>query len=198
MSVAFVLGNGRSRLAILPEELRIRGKIYACNAIYRDFIPDYLIAVDPKMVFELNDKSIQDTVQVWTNYNRRYEDLKGFNYFTPSKGWSSGPTALWFASQHSYSKIFILGFDYLGTNQNKNINNVYSGTHNYKTSTDTATYYGNWYKQTETIIKENPKISYIRVVDDELSLTAKWDQYSNYTTIDYTSFSRVFGLNLQF
>ena len=31
------------------------------------------------------------------------------NFFPPSKGWSSGPTALWLASQHGSKQILILG-----------------------------------------------------------------------------------------
>lgn len=197
MTIAFVLGNGKSRLRINPEELKIRGKIYACNAIYRDFMPDYLISVDVKMVLELNENLVQNQTQVWTNYNSKYENFKGFNYFDPSKGWSSGPTALWLASQQKYKDIYILGFDYQGDNNSK-FNNVYADTKNYKKSSDNATYYGNWYKQTESLIKDYSQINYIRVVDDKLSLQTDWEKYSNYKIIDYTHFSRIFGLNLQF
>lgn len=198
MSIAFVLGNGRSRLKINPEQLKNRGKIYACNAAYRDFIPDFLISVDVKMILELNEHKVQERIPVWTNYNSKYADFNGFNYFNPSKGWSSGPTALFLASMHGYESIYILGFDYCGDNKNTTFNNVYADTRNYKSSTQSATYYGNWYKQTESVIKDYSKISYIRVVDEKLSLNTDWDKYSNYKTIDYENFSRCFGLNLQF
>lgn len=198
MSIAFVLGNGKSRLKINPEELKNRGKIYACNAIYRDFTPNYLISVDVKMIMELNENLVQHQTEVWTNFNSRYEKFTGFNYFNPSKGWSSGPTALLLASQHFYEEIYILGFDYTGENNNSTVNNVYADTMNYKKSKDTATYYGNWYKQTESLIKDFGQINYIRVVDENLSLKTDWDKYSNYKTLDYKNFSRIFGLNLQF
>ena len=90
----FVLGNGRSRLCIQPSDLIGYGKIYGCNALYREFDPDFLIAVDPKMVMELNSVGYQHTHQVWTNSNSRYKTFRGFNYFKPSLGCSSGPTAL--------------------------------------------------------------------------------------------------------
>ena len=53
--VAFVLGNGESRKGIAIDDLKKHGKVYACNAVYRKETPDYLVAVDPKMVFEISE-----------------------------------------------------------------------------------------------------------------------------------------------
>ena len=44
MTTAFVLGNGVSRKEIDLESLRKWGKTYGCNALYRDFAPDVLVA----------------------------------------------------------------------------------------------------------------------------------------------------------
>ena len=52
--VAFVIGNGISREGIELEALSKIGKVYACNAVYRTFKPDYLVAVDVKMILEIN------------------------------------------------------------------------------------------------------------------------------------------------
>ncbi len=46
MTVAIVLGNGRSRLAVDPAKLKDHAPVYACNGIYREFTPDVLIATD--------------------------------------------------------------------------------------------------------------------------------------------------------
>ena len=46
MSASFVLGNGVSRLAVDLNQLKQRGKIYGCNALYREFVPDVLISTD--------------------------------------------------------------------------------------------------------------------------------------------------------
>ena len=143
---AFVVGNGTSRSNIDLNILKNNGKVYGCNALYREFTPDYLIAVDVKMILEINKAGYQNKNTVWTNQNRAYREFKNFNYFNPSKGWSSGPTALYLASEHDNEEIYILGFDYQGLD-NK-VNNVYADTTNYKKSTDKATYFGNWLKQT--------------------------------------------------
>lgn len=170
---SFVLGNGRSRLLINPNELKTYGKVYGCNALYREFEPDYLIAVDSKMIIEIANSRYQLNHEVWTNPNIRYKTFNGFRYFEPSLGWSSGPTALYLAASHSPIEIFVFGFDFTGLNGK--VNNIYADTDNYKTSDQPATYYGNWERQTESVVKTNPKIKFYRVVDDTY-YTPCWEQ----------------------
>jgi len=164
--IAFVLGNGLSRKSIDLHMLKAAGKIYGCNALYREFDPDYLVAVDTKMIIEIHKAGYQRDHEVWTNPNKAYTNYRGFNYFQPSKGWSSGPTALWLASQHDNDTIYILGFDYKGLEDGKRFNNIYADSFNYKKSGDSATYFGNWMRQTVNVLKENTKKRYIRVVDE--------------------------------
>ena len=144
--VAFVLGNGKSRLNVDPKNFQERGTVYGCNALYREFAPDYLVAVDVKMVNEIIASGYHRTHQVWTNSNKGITSKTNINFFSPHKGWSSGPTALWFASTHTYQTIYILGFDYQGAGGK--FNNVYADTFNYKKSTDAPTFHGNWLSQT--------------------------------------------------
>ena len=49
----YVLGNGPSRAHINLDELRKDGIIYGCNALYRDFTPDYLFATDIGMIVDI-------------------------------------------------------------------------------------------------------------------------------------------------
>ena len=49
----FVLGNGESRHGYNLEQFRQWGKIYGCNALYRDFKPDGLISTDWAMMHEI-------------------------------------------------------------------------------------------------------------------------------------------------
>lgn len=188
---SFVVGNGTSRKGINLASLRPHGKIYGCNAIYRDFDPDYLVAVDVKMVLEINKNKYQYEHEVWTNPNRIFNDkIKKINYFNPSKGWSSGPTALWLASEHGYNTIFILGFDYKGLKNGEKVNNVYSGTLNYKKDNDRATYYGNWLKQTCQTIKNYPKIHYIRVIQPDNFCPEELNIFENFSTISIEQFRK--------
>jgi len=165
-NVAFVLGNGVSRLTANLFSLQQYGVIYGCNALYREFEPDHLIAVDVKMINEIIDSDYHKTHSVWTNKNKGIKTLEGVNVLTPHKGWSSGPTALWLASTHEYSEIYILGFDYQGLAGK--VNNVYAGTQNYKKVDQPATFFGNWSAQTERVINDTPKTSFYRVYNEPL------------------------------
>ena len=50
----FVIGNGESRSNVDLHRLQIYGKVYGCNALYRDFTPDGLISCDWKMQHEIH------------------------------------------------------------------------------------------------------------------------------------------------
>ena len=166
--IAFVLGNGTSRTSIDPNVLVGKGTIYGCNALYRSFSPDYLIAVDTKMIREISNAGYQLTNSVWTNTNKFSREIHKINLFNPNLGWSSGPTALNFASQNGSETIYVLGFDYQGIGRKQElVNNMYAGTENYKNVNDRATYFGNWQRQTSMVIKRNPRTRYIRVVETE-------------------------------
>jgi len=191
---AFVLGNGVSRLGISIESLKQQGKVYACNAVYRYNEPDYLVSVDVKMVLEISKSGYQNTHEVWTNTNKSFAKIQNLNFFRPSKGWSSGPTALWLASQHSYHTIFILGFDYKGIDDGKKFNNVYADTMNYKKSRDSATFFGNWLRQTIAVIKEHPKIQYKRVITSDNYCPEELNRFDNFTTIRREDFEKIFDL----
>jgi len=162
-SISFVLGNGRSRLAIDPTKLLSTGVVYGCNAQYREFDPHYLVAVDVKMVNEIIAAGYHNSHEVWTNPNKGISTKTNINFFSPHKGWSSGPTALWFAATNRHAEIYILGFDFQGLNGK--FNNVYADTFNYKKSADAATYHGNWLSQTEKVIKEFRHIKFFRVIE---------------------------------
>lgn len=162
---AFVFGNGTSRLTVNPPSFLQLGTVYGCNAQYREYSPHYLIAVDPKMVNEIIESGYHLQNPVWTNPNRGIKTKKNINFFSPHKGWSSGPTALHFAASNGHKEIFIFGFDYQGLKGK--LNNVYADTFNYKKSSDSATFFGNWLSQTEKTIKEFRNIKFVRVIPNE-------------------------------
>lgn len=177
--ISFVIGNGKSRSPISLESLRPFGKIYGCNALYREFYPDYLIAVDPKMIYEIQESGYQLSHEVWTNkvQNHIYHD--GFKYFEPFLRWSSGPAALQLSVSHHPTEVYILGFDFKGIDGK--FNNIYADTKNYNSCNSMEIYWGNWEKQTEFVIRNNPNIQFYRVVTDDFYDTG-W-KFSNYKNI---------------
>jgi hypothetical protein len=172
-SIAFVLGNGQSRKGIDINDLKTKGTVFACNAVYRTHRPDFLVAVDPKMMLEIAETDYMLHNKVWSNFNAQYNKhqkiMNHCNWFKPSLGWSSGPTALRMACDHGFKEIFILGFDYQGLvdNPNKNrylLNNIFGDTRNYKRNKDEATFYGNWMNQTKRCLQDFKDVQFHRVI----------------------------------
>jgi hypothetical protein len=188
---AFIIGNGTSRLRLNPESLLNKGVVYGCNAQYREYDPHYLIAVDVKMVNEIVAAGYHKTHQVWTNPNKGIQTKVGINFFSPHKGWSSGPTALWFAASQGHTQIYIFGFDYQGTNGK--FNNIYADTFNYKKSSDSATFFGNWLSQTEKIIKEFKHVKFFRVAEPGAFIPDKLGpNLTNLSHITFEEFEQIY------
>ena len=172
-NIAFVLGNGESRKGIKIADLKQHGTVFACNGVYRTETPDFLIAVDPKMIFEIAETDYATKNQVWSNFNAQYNKnqriLDHVKWFKPSLGWSSGPTALRMACERGFKDIFVLGFDYQGHQRGGNkhgfsFNNLFKDTRNYKRTKDDATFYGNWMNQTKRVLNDYKQITFHRVI----------------------------------
>lgn len=191
---AFVIGNGVSRAPIDVKLLLDLGTVYGCNAQYREYNPHYLIAVDVKMVNEIISAGYHRNNEVWTNSNKGISTKEHINFFQPHKGWSSGPTALWFAATHGHREIYILGFDYQGINGR--FNNIYADTFNYKKSTEAATFHGNWLNQTEKVITEFKHIHFYRVIQPNGYIPDKLgSSLNNLTHITVSEFKGKFFQN---
>jgi hypothetical protein len=169
-SIAFVLGNGESRRGIEINDLMEKGTVFACNAVYRTHRPHFLIAVDPKMILEIAETDYMLHNKVWSNFNAQYNKhpkiLDHCNWFKPSLGWSSGPTALRMACEHGFKEIYILGFDYQGHNDGKRfkLNNMFGDSRNYKKRNEEATFYGNWMNQTKRCLQDFKDVRFHRVI----------------------------------
>jgi len=171
--VAFVLGNGESRKGIAIGDLKKHGTVFACNGVYRTDKPDFLIAVDPKMVVEIAESDYLLQNKVYSNFNAQYNKnpkiLDHVQWFKPSLGWSSGPTALRMACDHGFKEIYILGFDYQGLSEGgKNnrfkVNNLFKDSRNYKKGNEQATFFGNWMNQTKKCLQDYPDVKFHRVI----------------------------------
>ena len=171
--VAFVLGNGESRKGIDIDDLKKHGTVFACNGVYRTDKPDFLIAVDPKMVLEIAESDYLLQNKVYSNFNAQYNKnpkiLENVQWFKPSLGWSSGPTALRMACDHGFKEIYILGFDYQGLSEGgKNnrfkVNNLFKDSRNYKKGNEQATFFGNWMNQTKKCLQDFKDVQFHRVI----------------------------------
>jgi hypothetical protein len=117
MSIAFVCGNGVSRKDIDLSRLKSHGSIYGCNAMYREFEPDCLIATDRAISEQIQKSGYSKNHRFYTR-----RPLAGLGAFAlPKKyyGNSSGPNALAVAALDGHDTMYLLGFD-----ENKNLTNL--------------------------------------------------------------------------
>ena len=77
MIKAFCIGNGESRKPLDLNMFRPHGKIYGCNALYRDFTPDVLTAVDDGMMHEIYQSGYCDKNETWF---RNWTRIPGMAY----------------------------------------------------------------------------------------------------------------------
>jgi hypothetical protein len=185
MTIAFVIGNGISRQGIALDSLRPWGKIYGCNALYREFIPDVLVATDRPIATQ-----IQETGYAISNkfYTRR--PIAGMGAHPLPKeyfGYSSGPNAVGLAAQSCHARIYMLGFD-MGPIPGNGFNNMYVNTEFYKSSDALPTYTGNWVKQIAKITHDHPETEFIRVCGRTTARIQELDTLKNLQHLELRQF----------
>jgi hypothetical protein len=184
MSKAFVIGNGVSRQDVDVTQLKTHGKIYGCNALYRDFAPDILVATDQGISREIEKTGYS---QNRTFYTRRPDIEKGSLEIPKQwRGWSSGPVSLALALDHGHRIIYLIGHDF--GSADKIFNNVYAGTDNYRAVGSSPTYAGNWVNQITTLLDTYKKSKIIRVVGKSSAIVPKLFEIDNYSEVNIETF----------
>lgn len=173
----FVLGNGRSRLSIGLDDIKTHGRVYGCNALYRDFTPDVLVATDPGIAQEIEHSGYALKNEFYT---RQPNINLGSKLIPDHHGFSSGPVAVKIAAQRAHEVIYLIGFDLQGKAGKQN--NIYSGTENYRKTDDKETFYGNWVNQLAQIFREHPNQKFVRLVPRDGIVPVQWLSCTNHIT----------------
>lgn len=185
MSASFVLGNGVSRLAVDLNQLKQRGKIYGCNALYREFVPDVLISTDKAIA-----GAIQNSGYAQRNLMYTRRPLPGLGARTVPQnyyGYSSGPIAVALAALDQPLAVYLLGFD-MGPRSGNRFNNVYADSEYYKKSSANPTFTGNWTRQLVTVTKDFPLVSFHRVMGDTTAAIFELENIKNLHHMCITDF----------
>ena len=181
MSVAFVLGNGRSRMDLDLDLVKNHGVIYGCNALYREFVPTVLVATDRPISTAIQESGYSAQYQFYTRKPIPGLGAKAVphQYF----GFSSGPLAVSLAALAGHDPVYLVGFD-MGPMPGDLFNNVYADTEFYKKSSSRPTYTGNWIRQILHITRDFPQIRFIRVRGSTTAHIAQFDGVCNLFHLD--------------
>lgn len=184
---AFILGNGTSRLSFDLQNLSKHGTIYGCNALYRDYIPDVLVSVDPGITKEITDADIPNKITHWARKPQHDKTKQlGEDHY---KGFSSGPIACKIASMDLHTTVFLIGFDF--DSATDTINNVYAGTDHYRPLNDKPTTYVNWVSQFKRVFSDYPKANYYRILPETNFIPEDWKDVNNIENISKETFYKM-------
>jgi len=184
MQSALVIGNGESRRGLDLDSLSRDSITFGCNAIHRDFIPDYLVCCDRRMVresLENNKLKILLTRKDWISHFKNFkiesvpdlpwvEDLR---YMQPIH-WGSGPYAVLTAAILGFKKIKLVGFDLYGHGQC--INNIYKDTKHYLDSQKAAVDHSYWLLQISKIFEYFSHSEFLVLNYQSWSMPVEWQK----------------------
>lgn len=190
---AFVLGNGRSRLAFDPPQFKEHGELIGCNAAYRDFDLDAVCAVDGAMIGEIMEVKVHEQIPFYIDERHQHITDPLVRHILTRMGqrMDSGTLALMVAAERGHGEIYMLGFDYISNNQYHN--NVYADTYNYKRTSDRHVLdetKQSWFDRQNTLCKRYPLVQFIRVNANNFEPPIK---HPNFVNITPEQFAQGFG-----
>jgi hypothetical protein len=191
---AYVIGNGPSRKDFDLNRLKDTGQTYGCNALYRDFMPDFIFSVDAKMTAQMiMDDVCKKTVHYAPALEVNRKQAKGMIHLIPhNPHWISGNAAFWTAGVHGHKNIYLIGFDFREYGKGE-LNNIYQDTICYGERNDDKIFEA-WLKQFRDMLKMRPYVNYTIVHDNPpeyLNYLQTGTDLGNSKIISYAEFEKV-------
>ena len=185
-----IIGNGESRRGFDLSPLKMFSTVIGCNAIYRDYVTEYLCCADRHMcqqaVNAVGKGTTIYTRDKWAEQFAHWPNVKKFPNL-PYSGekrqdepfhWGTGPYAGVLGLTFKPKAIFMLGFDLHPLEKGK-INNLYTGSEGYtyiKRPVDPSY----WIYQFHKLMGySDPDTRWIVVNHDRWEMPEEWRKHSN-------------------
>ena len=185
-----LIGNGESRRGFDLSPLKLFSTVIGCNAIYRDYVTEYLCCADRHMcqqaVNAVGKGTTIYTRDKWADQFAHWPNVKKFPDL-PYSGekrqdepfhWGTGPYAGVLGLTFKPKAIFMLGFDLHPLEKDK-INNLYTGSEGYtyiKRPVDPSY----WIYQFHKLMGySDPDTRWIVVNHDRWEMPKEWSQHGN-------------------
>jgi hypothetical protein len=205
---AVVIGNGTSRLDFdlrmfleyregnfqnwKPASIKRTFYTYGCNAIFRDYVTDFIAITGEGLLDEFVSTVQRQEVIAYANNQFLYKHPSKFSLIPQNPNLNSGAIASYLAAFDGHSQIYMLGFD---GNDTPNYNyNVYANTSYY------PTLYENvqedfWVKSLSTIMKVYNDTEFVRVMPTSSSrIPEPWKYFTNFRQVNFNQFASEIGL----
>ena len=200
-----IIGNGESRRGFDMSPLKDFSTVVGCNALYRDYMLEYVVCCDKHMCQEAaNTVSKKTTIltrdrwvrqfQFWPNVKKLPElPYTGDQRKDEPFHWGTGPYAGVLALTFKPKAIFMLGFDLY--DREKKINNMYTGTHGY-TYINRPVDPSYWIYQFHKLMELSPDIRWIVVNEEKWKMPKEWSQHKNVFQESYEGMARFINKQL--
>ena len=184
-----IIGNGESRRGFDISPLKMFSTVIGCNAIYRDYITEYLVCCDRHMCQQsLNAVGKNTTVYTRDRWIGEFahwpnaRELPPLPYSGDKRQdepfhWGTGPYAGVLGLTFKPKAIFMIGFDLFPFEKDK-VNNIYHNSEGYqyiKRPVDPSY----WIYQNRKIFEHYPKQNFNFYVDQYFKIPEGWDEMSN-------------------
>lgn len=152
----YIIGNGVSRSRFILENLEF--PTFGCNALYREYLPDYLIAIDSGMINEIKENRDASLRLIDIPYDDQFEPAE-FNPYRPRE--NSGMICMREAIQRGFKHLYCIGFDFLVEDVNLKMGNIFEGSRNYENNTKASLIdIHNRRKYFHWFARKNPEITF--------------------------------------
>ena len=190
---AVIIGNGNSRktfnLNLIKNHRTGIGGVnriqsYGCNALHRDFAPDFLVVNNQTIIDEIKHKPDYKSNVMMSNVKLLTNPGIG-NLIPYGVNMNAGAIATWLAAFDGHEKIYLLGFDNQLARGN---NNVYAGTPGYEPPTkDVGTQ--KWILSMSEVFRTYSDVDFVHVNPVLSTVPKNWRSCLNYRTIDTRQFA---------
>ena len=183
-----IIGNGESRMGFDMTPLKLFSTVVGCNAIFRDYVCEYLVCAGKHMCQEaVNTVGKGTTIYIrdkWVNQFAMWPNVIKIPHL-PYKGdqrkdepfhWGTGSYAGVVALTFKPKAIFMLGFDLYPVG--KKVNNIYRDTKGYeyiKRPVDPSY----WVHQFHKLMELFPNVRWIVVNQEKWKMPTEWSQHKN-------------------
>jgi|TARA_Y100000817_G_scaffold304480_1_gene287556 hypothetical protein len=193
---AYCIGNGPSRKGFDLNRLKDTGQTYGCNALYRDFIPDYIFSIDAPITNEMWRHKVYEKCIHYApslEVNRYPKGGPPLLHLIPNNPhWICGNQAMWTAGVHGHKNIYLIGYDFRDYGKEE-LNNMYQDTENYGPRHGDEIMNA-WLKQFRDLLKMRPYINFIIVHDNPpeyMDHLQTGTDLGNSKVINYNEFEKI-------
>jgi hypothetical protein len=199
-SQAVAIGNGESRASF---DLQLIGdhrgglfaadklQTYGCNALYRDFAIDFLVATGDDIIDEIANSGYTNDNIVYANADAVLKHPGKFYLIPQNIPYDAGSLAAYLACFDGHKKIFLIGYDGYDNFHHElggNVNNIYKGSNGYLDHKEEQN--GQFLSMSlANVVKTYSDVEFIRVMPESTHwIPSNLEPLLNFRQISYNDF----------